>query len=176
MRALAFLLIAGAFAIGGAFGLSHAPRRLAQQQPAVESTSPPNGEASARPSAQPSAKTATPAPLYRFIYIPTPSPIVTPFPGPRAPKILEIDLNDQTLVTPGDLRVRVLTSPDVSTVIARTWGYELAIPRVEQGTFAAQYTVPQVPAFLSGRSFDVDFVASVPDGRNSIVTLQLGLK
>jgi hypothetical protein len=179
MRALAFLLtIAGAFAIGGAFGLSHAPRRLAHQQPAGESTSPPapNVEASARPSAQPSAKTATPAPLYRFIYVPTPSSIVTPFPGPRAPKILEIDLNDQTLVTPGDLRVRVLTSPDVSTVIARTWGYELAIPRVEQGTFAAQYTVPQVPAFLSGRSFDVDFVASVPDGRNSIVTLQLGLK
>ena len=178
MRALAFLLIAGAFAIGGAFGLSPPPSRLAQQQPAGESTSPPapNVEASARPSAQPSAKTATPAPLYRFIYVPTPSPIVTPFPGPRAPKILEIDLNDQTLVTPGDLRVRVLRTPDVSTVIARTWGYELAIPRVEQGTFAAQYTVPQVPAYLSGRSFDVDFVASVPDGRNSIVTLQLGLK
>jgi hypothetical protein len=176
MRALAMLLlIGGAFAAGGALGFSHAPARLAQQQPSTEVTPgpTPGGATTAPPSTTPAA---SPSPLYRFVYVPTPSPVTTPFPGPRAPKILEIDLNDQTLVTPGDLRVRVLTSSDVSNVVARTWGYELAIPRVQPGTFAAQYTVPQAPAYLSGRSFDVDFVASVPDGRTSIVTLQLSLK
>ncbi len=110
------------------------------------------------------------------MYVPTPSPSITPFAGPRAPKILEIDLNDRTLVTPGDLHVRVLTSIDVSSVTAKTWGYELAIPRVADGTFAAQYQMPSAPAFLRGRWFDVDFVAAVPDGRTSTVTLQLGLK
>jgi len=180
MRLAALVAIGGAFAAGGALGFTHAPSRFVQQrfaasQPATETTAAPIPSV-ATPS-PPNAKPApTASPLYHFIYVPTPSPVTTPFPGPRAPKIVEIDLNEQTLVTPGDLRVRVLTSPDVSSVIARAWGYELAIPRVELGTFAAQYTVPQAPAFLSGRSFDVDFVAAVPDGRTSIVTLQLGLK
>jgi len=175
MRGLAALIVIGsAFAAGGAFGLSHPPTRLVQQQqPAVESS--PAPAQSGAPAPQ-SSSAATAAPLYKFVYVPTPSPVVTPFPGPRDPKILEIDLSDQTLVTPGDLRVRVLTSPDVTSVVAKAWGYQLAIPRVEQGKFAAQYQVPQAPAFVSGRTFDVDFVAAVADGRTSIVTLKLGLK
>jgi len=178
MRML-FMLIAigGAFLTGGALGLSHGPFRLALQQPSVEtSATPAPAVVATTPPSGASAPAATPAPLYRFVYIPTPSPSITPFPGPRAPKILEIDLSDQTLVTPGDLRVRVLTSIDVSAVTAKTWGYELAIPRVADGTFAAQYAVPQAPAFVRGRTFDVDFVAAVPDGRTSTITLQLNLK
>ena len=174
---LTLIAIGGAFITGGALGLTHGPFRLALQQPNVETsatpapavvaTTPPNGAPT---------PAATAAPLYRFVYTPTPSPAVTPFAGPRAPKILEIDLSDQTLLTPGDLRVRVLTSIDVSAVTAKAWGYELAIPRVADGTFSAQYSVPQAPAFVRGRTFAVDFVAAVPDGRISTVTLQLGLK
>ncbi len=163
----------------GAFGRLAQPwsRHPADAQMASASSPPtaspesPSSLLAPRESPSPSATT-----LYRFRYVPTPPPQPTPFPGPRAPQIYEIDLNDQTLVTPGELRVRVLTSIDVSSVVAKTMGYELAIPRAQNGVFSAEYAVPQAPPSLSGRTFDVDFVAAVPDGRTSTITLQLGLK
>lgn len=170
MRGFALTVLLGAAFGLGAFTSFAQPssRDIASAQPA--SASPP---ASAAPSASPAPNETR---LYRFRYVPTPSPQTTPFPGPRAPLIYEIDLNDQTLVTPGVLRVRVLTSIDVSSVVAKAMGYELAIPRARNGIFSAEYSVPQVPASLSGRTFDVDFVAAVADGRTSTITLLLGLK
>jgi hypothetical protein len=163
VAASALLLAAGAFA-------PQTPQPT--PSPGSATTAGP-GSATPAPSATP-VPTATPT--YRFIYIATPSPSTTPFPGPNAPQILEIDLNDQTLVTPGELRVRVVTSLDVSTVTARTIGREIGLPKAQPGIFGGTYQIPQVPAFLSGRTFDVDFIAAVPDGRTSIVTLPLGLK
>jgi len=125
----------------------------------------------ASPNPSPSA-----IPVYHYIWKQPRANPPSPFPGPNAPDIREIDLSDAKLVTPGDLRVRVLTSPDVISVVAHTLGRELTIPRSDVGVFGMQANVPQVPAFLAGRTYDVDFIAAVADGRTVTVTLQLGLE
>jgi hypothetical protein len=152
------ILVAAAFAAGAA--LAQAPQTKPNASPTPIAASP--------------APSATPE--FGFVFTPTPSPQTTPFPAPHQPQILEIDLSEQTVTTPGRLRVRVLTNDEVSSVVARTMGYELPIPKVRPGSFAATYDVPAAPGFLSRRTFDVDFVAAVPDGRISTITLQLGLK
>jgi hypothetical protein len=159
------ILVAAAFAAGAA--LAQAPQARPNASPTPIAVNPAPIAASPAPSA-----TAE----FGFVFMPTPSPQTTPFPAPHQPQILEIDLSEQTLTTPGRLRVRVLTNDEVSTVVARTMGYELPIPKVRPGSFAAAYDVPAAPGFLSRRTFDVDFVAAVPDGRISTITLQLGLK
>ena len=176
MRSLFLVvLLLGAFAAGAA--IASAPRSRAATEVAQAPTQTPQQAVTSAPQSAPTAAPVPAAtPEYRFVYTPTPSPQSTPFPGPHAPQINEIDLNDQTLVTPGRLRVRVLTNYEVSTVVAKTMGYELAIPKVHSGVFAAEYDVPQAPGFLSNQTFNVDFVATVPDGRNTTVTLPLSLK
>jgi hypothetical protein len=180
MRALFLvILVVGAFAAGAAIANAPQSRALfARSTPAARFN--PSFTIAQAPAASPQAAAASPqaqpTPEYRFVYTATPSPQSTPFPGPHAPQINEIDLNDQTLVTPGHLRVRVLTNYEVSSVVAKTMGYELAIPKMKSGVFAAEYDVPQVPAMLSNQTFQVDFVATVPDGRISTVTLPLSLK
>lgn len=163
-----FLIVASAFLAVAAF--AQAPPSPAPSPSAVTTAAP---AATAASSAAPSA-TATPT--YRFVWLPTPSPGNTPFPGPHPPQILEIDLNDQTIETPGELRVRVLTSVDVAVVTARAAGREIGLPRVQTGVFGGSYQVPQVPSFLSGQTFDVDFIAATADGRTATITLPLGLK
>jgi hypothetical protein len=135
----------------------------------------------AGPAATPTTlPSATPSPaataLYHYIWTPPLANPPSPYPGLHAPDLREIDLSGQTLVTPGELRVRVLTSLDVVSVIAHTLGREIGIPRSDPGVFTLDANIPQVPSFLAGRTYDVDFVAAVPDGRTVTVTLPLGLQ
>ena len=176
------ILLLGAFAAGAA--IANAPKSRADSlfrgalgprtAQVVEIAQAP--AATPQPAASVALPPVRPTPEYRYVYTATPSPQSTPFPGPHAPQINEIDVKDQTLVTPGHLRVRVLTNYEVSNVVAKAMGYELPIAKVRTGVFAAEYDVPQVPGFLSNRTFDVDFVATVPDGRTTSVTLALSLK
>ena len=140
-------------------------------------------QASAAPDATPfpaqsavTAPAATATPLYHFVFVPTPSPVTTPFAGPGAPEIHEIDLNSQMLVTPGEVHVRVLTNREVVTVFARALGREIGIPKQEAGVFVLDGSVGGAPSYFSGHTFDVDFVATVSDGRTATITLPLGLK
>ncbi len=123
------------------------------------------------PAAAPSA-----TPAYGFVYKPTPSPDVTPFPGPNPPTITEIDLSDSTLVTPGNIRVRVLTSDAVVSVAAETFGSSLPIAKVSNGTFALEGYVPAIPSAYKNRVYDVTFTATAADGRSARVVLPLVLK
>jgi len=123
------------------------------------------------PAPSPSATSA-----FHFVYKTQPSPDVTPFPGPNPPQIAEIDLSDTTLVTPGTIRVRVLTSDAVAKVVAETFGNTFAIPKKEAGLFTFEGYVGEVPAFVKNRTYDVTFTASTSDGRNTVVTLPLTLK
>ena len=115
-------------------------------------------------------------PTYRFVYRPTPSPNTTPFPGPNAPEIDEIDLSDATLVPPANIYGRVLTNPSVVTVTAETMGTTLTIPKVTPGVFGLSASIPDVPQFLRNRSFDVTFTATVSDGRIASVTIPLTIR
>ena len=165
-------------ALAGA-GIAQPSAPPAPQQPSVAPSTSPGPEP---PAASPTPPTvgASPAPSatpsYRYIWTPAPANPATPYPGPNAPDIREIDLSAQTLVTPGELRVRVVTSSDVVSVVAHTLGREIGIPRSDVGVFSISANVPQVPAFLAGRTYDVDFVAAVADGRTVTVTLPLGLQ
>jgi len=91
---------------------------------AFAQTETPAPDAAPTPQATAPAPSPTPTPAYKFVWLPTPSPNA---PADHAPQIREIDLGDQTLVTPGELRVRVKTSRDVTSVTARTLGREIGI-------------------------------------------------
>ncbi len=103
----------------------------------------------------------------------------TPAPDPNTPQIAEIDLSDSTVVTPGDMHVRVLTSYAVTSVVAQTLGRSVAIPRAAPGLFLLDTSVPGIPFFMSylkNRSYPIVFSALVPDGRATTVTLSLTLR
>lgn len=158
-------------------GLIGTGAALAQSAPPAAPEAGPSATPSPTSTAWATPPQPSPTPAYHFIWRPTPSPDSTPASaGQHGPEIREIDLGDQTLVTPGELRVRVRTNPEVVSVTARTLGREIAIPRRDAGLFVLSGMVPQVPGFLSGRVFDVDFVAATDDGRTATVTLQLGLE
>lgn len=138
------------------------------------------------PSPTPLAQSPSPAPAisappratpdYRFVYKPNPASETTPFPGPNPPQIGEIDLSDATLVTPGTIRVRVFTSDAVVSVTAETFGNTFTIPKKQPGIFTFEGYVPDVPAYVKNRTYNVTFTASTSDGRNATVTLPLTLK
>lgn len=147
--------------------------------PSPQTTSTPRAAASlvAPPTPVPppvTAPTATPA--FGFVYKQRPSVETTPFPGPNPPQIAEIDLSDATLVTPGTIRVRVLTSDPVVAVVAETFGNTIAIPEQKPGLFAFEGYVGVVPAYVKNRTYDVTFTASTRDGRTATVTLPLTLR
>ena len=119
---------------------------------------------------------ASPTPAYNFVYRATPTPASAPLRAADAPHIDEIDLSDATIVTPGAIHVRVLTSGAVTSVVAQTFGRSIAIPQRSSGIFALDANVSSVPAFLKNRSYAIEFVATVADGRTANVTLPLVIK
>jgi hypothetical protein len=106
------------------------------------------------------------------VYTPSPSPTTLPS---DAPAILEIDLNDRTLHGPGPVNVRVLTNPPVTTVTLRAFGREISVPKTGDGQFSLDGQLPSIPFFMR-RTYDVDFIASVPDGRTAKVTLPITIR
>ena len=149
---------------------------LASAQTAAPQASPAAAPAPSQSPVAPPAASVAPTPMYRFIYRATPAPDTTPFPGPNAPEIQEIDLSDSTLVPPANIYGRILTSAAVVTLTAETMGTTLTIPKQSPGVFGLSASIPDVPAFLRNRSFDVTFTATVPDGRVASVTIPLTIR
>lgn len=145
----------------------------------AEPTTTPTFAPTARPAAPPSRPAfpqPLPTPAYNFIYRATPAPSGTRIAAPNPPQINEIDVSDATIITPGVIRVRVLTSDAVSSVTADTFGRTVPIPQERAGLFALATTLPEVPFFLKNRTYNIEFVAAVPDGRTARVTLPLILR
>jgi hypothetical protein len=183
--------------VGATLAASLARATAATPAPAPPSVSPPSTAPSgpapsstpgAVPTLLPSANTPstppptavplpTATPVYKFVYRPTIVP--TPAADPNTPQIAEIDLSDTTVVTPGDVHVRVLTSYAVINVFAQTLGRTVAIPRAAPGLFLLDTQVPGIPFFMSylkNRTYPIVFSAGVPDGRTASVTLPLTLR
>jgi len=123
----------------------------------------------------------TPAPSAAPTASPTPNPftyVVEPSPGPAgAPRILEIAINDRVIHKGGLLLVRVTTSPDVTGVICRAMGHEIAIPMGAPGYFAGQEQIPNaIPGFLLNRTYQIEFVASTADGRSTVFAVPIRLE
>jgi hypothetical protein len=134
------------------------------RQPATQATPAPTPTQTAPPSG---------AAPYGFVYTAPPD---SQNADPKAPRILEIDLNDRTLTAPGPVRVRVLTNAFVNSVLLSTMGHELAVPQSAPGVFGAEDQLPNIPFFLRDRTFDVQFIATTPDGRNTTVTIPIYLR
>ena len=154
---------------------SASPAPSAKAQPTAlpqPAPSGPNAALTPSPAPAPSAAqpSAAPSPAFGFVFTPPPAQ------DPAGPSIREIDLSGQTLVTPGELAVRVLTSPDVVSVVARTIGREINLPQVQSGQFGGSAFVPALPWYLRNRQYSVEFVAAAPSGRTASVTLSVGLK
>jgi hypothetical protein len=159
------------------------PLAVALAQPAPAPQPPPAAQSAApavSPAPQPIA-TTTPSPAPSPQASGTPNPFtyfVSPTPGPSgAPRIVEIALNDRVLHKGGLMLVRVTTSADVTTVIARTLGREIGIPKGAPGYFAGQEQLPSgIPSSFLNRSYDVEFVASTGDGRSTSYTVPVRLE
>jgi hypothetical protein len=156
-----------------------------------------------QPQPQPQPVPPTPPPLVTPTPIPTPvttptpaaastpSPSPTPSPTPTlfgyvvdppadanaSPRIVEIALNDRTLHQGQMLLVKITTSPDVTSMFARTMGHQIAIPFMSPGIFAGQQQLPNaIPGFLLNRSYWVEFVATTADGKTTVFALPLRLE
>jgi hypothetical protein len=165
-----------------------APSPLPQPLP-LPPTPPPL--ATAAPSSAPSpAATTTPVPAS-----PTPSAVpspavspsvtpnpyayvVTPAPPPNGdPRIIEVAINDRVLHSGGMLLVRVTTSADVTTLVARTMGHEIGIPLFSAGLFAGQQQLPTgIPFFMLNRTYQIDFVGTTTDGRTIVASLPVRIE
>jgi hypothetical protein len=121
----------------------------------------------------------TPAPTPQSSASPNPfAYVVDPTPGPSGrPQIIEIALNDRVLHMGGILLVKVTTSADVTTMVARTMGRQIAIPQGAPGYFAGQQQLPgSIPFFLLNRTYQIEFVATTADGRTTVYALPMRLE
>jgi len=133
----------------------------AQQQPAPAAT------------AAQSAQGQAPATAPQFAYIVAPPSDANASAG--TPRILEIALNAQTLVSPGPVLVRITTTPDVISVIARALGREITIQQASPGVFSGGETIPRVPAFMR-RAYEVEIVAANAAGKTARATVPIALR
>ena len=86
---------------------------------------------------------------------------------PTLPQILEVDLNAQQLSAPGPLAVRILTSPNVSSVFVHVEGQTFGIPLAQSGQFELAVTLPTLPSYMKGRNYNFDFEALTTDGKRT---------
>jgi hypothetical protein len=85
------------------------------------------------------------------------------------PVILEVDLNDKHLRAHGRIAMRVVTSPDVVSVVTRSKGHEGEVPRVGPGVFYAESSLPGVPFVARGMHLNLEFIATNADGKSTTV-------
>jgi hypothetical protein len=170
-------------------GAAQPPPAPTPQPPPVQTESPAPGEqptaavASAAPTTVPTSvptavgtptpapptPTPAPTPVYRYVFTPK---YGAPIAG--LPRILEIDMTDRAIHTNSDIALRVVTTPEVQSVVASAMGRDIAIPQQGPGVFAAQSHIPDVPFFLL-RTYNVEFRAAAPDGQIATITLPLRL-
>lgn len=133
-------------------------------------TKPPAALSQAAPAGAPSQ--------YAYVVTPTPAPATATSSATAiaTPQILEIDLNAQRYRAPQIVDVRVKTTADVSSVTVHLLGREAAVPKIAPGVFSAQRALPDVPFFLKGRTYGVQFVAATDDGRTTSSTVSVYLE
>ncbi|GAC1502860.1 MAG: hypothetical protein NVS1B14_07890 [Vulcanimicrobiaceae bacterium] len=118
----------------------------------------------------PTAPSVATSPGTRYAYV-----VVPAAPPSPAPKILEIALNAQRYSAPGTVDVRVRTTDDVTLLTAKLLGRERAIPKIAAGLFADLQALPDVPFFLKGHDYTVEFVATTDDGRRTAANVTVHL-
>jgi len=115
----------------------------------------------------------TPSPVPQPSGTPNPFTYIVEPPAPaasNAPRIAEIAANDRVLHKGGLLLVRITTSLDVTRVLLRAMGREIAVPQMSPG-------VPgNIPFFMLNRTYQIEVVATTADGRNASYTVPVRLE
>ncbi len=131
-----------------------------------------NTQATAPP-AQSAQSTVVSTPSAQFGYVLTPPAEANAPAG--SPRILEIALNAQTLISPGPVLVRITTTTDVVNVIAKALGREITIQQASPGIFSGGEDIPRVPAFMR-RSYEVEIIAANAAGKTAKATVPVTLR
>jgi len=139
----------------------------AKTEPTPQTATPPTQ------STQAGTPTATATAASQFGYVLTPLAQANAPAG--SPRIIEIALNAQTLVSPGPVLVRITTTPDVVNVIARALGREINIQQASPGVFSGGEDIPRVPAFMR-RNYEVEIVAANAEGKTARATVPVTLR
>ena len=106
-----------------------------------------------------------------------PLPAVPPPPAGGSPRIMEIAANDRVLHKGGMLLVRITTSLDVTRVLLRSMGREIAVPQMSPGVFSGQEQLPSgIPSFMLNRTYQIEVVATTADGRSASFTVPVRLE
>lgn len=177
------------FTIGFALGAAaQAVAQLATPAPAPQ----PEPSAVASPTETPTATpTPTPAPTASPVFSPTATPtpsatpenpykyVVDPTPDPNAapgmPQILRIEINDRVVHVGGQFACRITTSANVANVVLSVEGYDINIPKAQDGLFAGIQAIPGFipPWFL--KTYQVTFNALTADGKKTATTIPVRL-
>jgi hypothetical protein len=165
------------------------PLLVALAQPAPQpqpNAPPPTPPPVVSPAPQPTATTTPipPTPVPSAVPQPsgTPNPfgyiVVPPLPvAGNAPRISEIAANDRVLHKGGMLLVRITTSLDVTRVVLRGMGHEIAVPQISPGVFSGQEQLPSgIPFFMLNRTYQIEVLATTGDGRSTSFTVPVRLE
>jgi pyruvate/2-oxoglutarate dehydrogenase complex dihydrolipoamide acyltransferase (E2) component len=168
------------FTIG--FALGAAAQAVAQlstpapePQPAVSATAAPTetptpaSTATSSPSAAPSpSPTENP---YKYVVDPTPDPSASP----GAPQIIRIEVIDKTIHVGGQFACRITTSVNVANLVISVEGYNVSIPKAQDGLFAGIQTLPSfIPPWML-KTYQVTFSALTSDGKKVATTIPITL-
>jgi hypothetical protein len=131
------------------------------------------------PSSGPDASSPTPAAV--IAPAPTPAPTLMPLtyliapppPAPGQPAIVQIAMSDQIVRGGAPYLVIVTTTSDVTAVTAEAFGVRLSLFPAGPGRFGVTGTVPPIPWIIANRTVAVRFVATTPDGRRYVASLDL---
>jgi hypothetical protein len=102
----------------------------------------------ATPVSAPTGATAAPSASATPSQTPPPTP---PIAAPNAPpRIVAIQISNQTVHVGDTISGSVVTSSNVASVEARIATFSIGVPKVGVGRFALRYVVPDVPFFFHG--------------------------
>ncbi|MDQ6932728.1 MAG: hypothetical protein M3160_06090 [Candidatus Eremiobacteraeota bacterium] len=69
------------------------------------------------------------------------------------------------MTAPGPIAARIRTTDDVISVDVRSMGRAFSVAKQGPGLFEGTNRLPNIPFFLKGKTYSVDFVATDGSGR-----------
>jgi hypothetical protein len=118
--------------------------------------------------AQTSHAPATATPAYEFTF--------TPSPQSGTPRILEVQLNSDSLHGGGPIDIRVTTTPDVVKVTTGNGSQSGTLTQRAPGVFTSEATLPHIGADLIVKHVKLHFTATTAGGTSVSVDVPVTIK
>jgi hypothetical protein len=92
-----------------------------------------------------------------------------------SPRIVSVQLSNQTVHSGDTVSGIVITSSNVASVEARVANFSIGVPKVGVGRFSLDYVVPFVPFFFHGK-YDLTLIARDTAGHKTTRKIPLKLE